>query len=90
MAKKKTAAKKKASTKKTTSKVKQRSKKTPATRRLAIHAMCRECIYDPTEPGGWRGQVEACTATDCPLYKFRPMTIASERAKTTARKKVKQ
>lgn len=82
--------KKKTTSKKITGKVKQRAKKAPTTRRLAIHAMCRECIYDPTEPGGWRGQAEACTATDCPLYKFRPMTIASERAKTTTRKKAKQ
>lgn len=59
----------------------------PKTRRLAIHAQCHECIYDPGEPGGWRKQVEACTATDCPLYGFRPMTINAERAKTTASKK---
>jgi hypothetical protein len=60
--------------------------KSPKTRRLAIHAFCRECIYDPSEPKGWRGQVENCTATDCPLYKFRPMSIGAERSKVSKKK----
>lgn len=64
--------------------------KSPKTRRLAIHAMCRECIYDPSEPHGWRGQVERCTATTCPLYKFRPMSIEAERATKAEKKAVKE
>lgn len=44
----------------------------PATRKQAIDAYCKQCIYDELEPGGWRQQVEACTVTHCPLYAFRP------------------
>jgi len=71
-------------------KVKARAKKAPATRRLAIHAMCKECLYDPTEPGGWRGQIEECAATQCPLYNFRPMRIASEKARAASNKRSKR
>jgi len=61
--------------------------KNPKTRRLAIHAFCRECIYDSEEPGGWRKQVEACTATECPLYNFRPLTIAGENKRRAKKKR---
>ena len=61
--------------------------RSPKTRRLAIHAFCRDCIYDPAADGGWRKQVELCTACDtCPLFAFRPMTIAGERARTKSAK----
>ena len=60
----------------------------PKTRRLAIHAFCRQCIYDPGADGSWRKQVQACTATDCPLFNFRPMSIVAER-KAAAKRKVK-
>ena len=42
--------------------------------RAAINAMCKQCLYDPRAEGlgTWRQQIEACTATDCPLYAYRP------------------
>lgn len=42
--------------------------------RAAVNAKCRECIYDPIEPGGWRQQVEACSCWGCPLYTVRPVS----------------
>ena len=59
----------------------------PKTRRLAIHSFCHECIYDPGVSGGWRRQVEECTAPKCPLFGFRPMTIAAERARNARKGK---
>lgn len=46
----------------------------PLTRAKAIEAKCRDCIYDENEPGNWRKQCDACTATECPLWEFRPRT----------------
>ncbi len=47
----------------------------PATRGRAIAAMCKQCLYDPIGgQGTWRQQVEACTSTDCPLWRFRPVS----------------
>lgn len=44
----------------------------------AIEMKCAECIYDPQPGNGtWREQVEACTATSCPLYGVRPLTQGS-------------
>ena len=48
-----------------------------ASAKKCIANMCKECIYDHTEPGSWRAQTEACTITSCPLYPVRPMTTAS-------------
>ena len=52
----------------------------------AIKAKCIECIYDP---GGNNGtvfeQVEACTATECPLYPLRPVSKATRDAKKQGR-----
>lgn len=48
------------------------SSKPPKTRQAAIYAMCKDCIYDDHMPGTWKQQVEACLATTCPLYTFRP------------------
>ncbi len=46
--------------------------------RKAIDMKCAECIYDPKYGNGsWRAQVEACTATTCPLYGVRPLTQGS-------------
>ena len=46
------------------------------TRKQAINAHCRECIYDPKNgTGTWRQQVEACTVTKCPLYEWRPISF---------------
>jgi len=50
-------------------------KATPG-RSAAIQAMCCECIFDQFQEGTWRKQVEECTSTQCPLYKFRPCTIS--------------
>jgi hypothetical protein len=49
-----------------------------------IYAKCIECIFDPEGGGGtWPQQVEACTATSCPLYSVRPRS----RPETEAAKK---
>lgn len=40
--------------------------------RSAINRFCKECLFDPREPGGWREQIRDCTASDCPLWKVRP------------------
>jgi len=37
-----------------------------------INAMCCYCIYDVTQCGSWRSQVEKCTSKGCPLYQVRP------------------
>lgn len=42
-----------------------------------IAEFCKECIYDPTEKGSWRQQVENCHMTKCPLYPVRPITLDS-------------
>lgn len=47
-------------------------RKRPGSRKSAIDAFCRYCLYDPGAAGTWRQQVDACTALDCPLYSFRP------------------
>lgn len=46
----------------------------PKTRGQAITAKCRDCIYDPANGGTWREQVALCTATSCPLWRYRPMS----------------
>lgn len=46
--------------------------------RAAVNAMCKSCIYDPIGGGGtWRQQVEACTASRCPLYPVRPKSAGN-------------
>lgn len=49
------------------------------TRQEAIVAKCRDCIYDNEVPGTWRAQVEACPATDCSIYPYRPATNATKK-----------
>jgi hypothetical protein len=44
----------------------------PKSRKCAINAMCCECIYDKSDIGTWRQQVEACSSITCPLYCHRP------------------
>ncbi len=39
-----------------------------------LDAKCAECIYDPSEEGTWRKQVEKCTSWACPLHSVRPLT----------------
>jgi len=44
--------------------------------RAAIDAKCRSCIYDPgSGNGGWREQVQACSAANCPLHSVRPLPV---------------
>ena len=49
-------------------------------RAAAINAMCVNCIYDPDAVGcgSWRKQVEDCTATNCPLYNYRPRPVGNK------------
>ena len=50
-------------------------------RAKAIDAMCKDCIYDSQAKGTWRLQVENCpNETTCPLWSFRPVTIATQKA----------
>ncbi|WP_340676588.1 hypothetical protein [Paraglaciecola sp.] len=50
----------------------QRARLKPSSLRLAINAQCYECIYDKSDIGTWRQQVEACPSVDCPLFCQRP------------------
>jgi len=51
--------------------------------RKAINNKCKECIYDEKGGGTWRQQVEACTATKCPLYPVRPVSSGQKEEETT-------
>jgi len=51
------------------------------TRKKAIDAFCKMCIHDTCEKGTWRQQVEACPATECPLFKFRPRPVPRSKPK---------
>ena len=42
--------------------------------RGCINLHCRDCIYDKTNGGTWRQQVQACTVNECALYQVRPVT----------------
>lgn len=48
------------------------------TRKKAIDANCKECIYDPLAGGTWLEQVEKCITPHCALYSFRPLTNATK------------
>jgi hypothetical protein len=50
----------------------QRAKLNPKSLRLAVNAQCYDCIYDKSDAGTWRQQVEACPSINCPLYRQRP------------------
>lgn len=39
--------------------------------RARIDLMCKSCIYDRAEKGGWRQQIGACDMDDCPLWAIR-------------------
>lgn len=53
--------------------------------RAAINAKCRECLFDPFQPGTWRAQVEACTSPRCPLYRVRPRAEKARNQSATPR-----
>lgn len=50
-------------------------KATRVSLRALLNAHCRDCIYDPTNGGSWRKQVENCTVTVCALYSVRPKSV---------------
>ena len=39
--------------------------------RQAINMKCKNCIYDPELPFGWKQQVSQCELTDCSLWPYR-------------------
>jgi hypothetical protein len=49
-------------------------------RKKAVEAMCKMCIYDPREPGTWLQQVTECTAGEdgCPLFVVRPISSTAK------------
>ena len=49
--------------------------------RKAINAKCKDCIFDPMEPGNWRQQVTACTSNDCALHSVRPMSESGAKSR---------
>jgi hypothetical protein len=53
----------------------QRARLKPKSLRLAVNAQCYDCIYDKSDAGTWRQQVEACPSINCPLYCLRPKPI---------------
>ena len=44
-----------------------------STRKKAIDAFCKQCVYDKHSTGTWREQVLNCPSKKCPLYAFRPI-----------------
>ena len=53
------------------------------TQTLKFVAMtCKDCIFDPTEPGGWHTQVRLCTVDLCPLYAIRERALLSMKERT--------
>ena len=50
--------------------------------RKCINDNCKDCIYDPTEKGSWRKQVEECTTYSCKLYPVRPVPLKKYAKKT--------
>lgn len=47
--------------------------------RAVINAKCRDCVYDPSNGGTWRQQVEDCAVKRCALYPVRPVTVGGEK-----------
>lgn len=45
-------------------------------RKQAIDAHCRDCIYDPANGGTWRQQVTLCSCRDCDLWPWRPVSAS--------------
>lgn len=59
-----------------------------ASAKKCIAEKCKDCIYDSTEPGSWRYQIEQCTSTSCALFELRPMTTATAKAERISRSKI--
>ena len=52
----------------------------------AINQNCKDCIYDPAEPGYWQQQVEQCQSEGaCALWHLRPLTGAGKIARKVAK-----
>lgn len=51
-----------------------------ASLKKAIGMKCKDCIYDHTQAGSWRQQVENCEIPSCALWEVRPRTIATVNA----------
>jgi len=49
--------------------------------RKAINEKCKACTYDELDAGTWRGQVDACDLTHCPLHPVRPRKTRKSLAK---------
>ena len=47
-----------------------------ASYKQCVENHCKDCVYDPTEPGSWRKQVSECGIIDCALWEVRPRTMA--------------
>lgn len=46
--------------------------------RARVDAHCVSCIYDETEEGTWRQQVQACVVYSCPIWDVRSQTRARD------------
>ncbi len=57
-------------------------------RKKAINAMCKGCIYDKDDKGTVRQQVAKCASYKCPLFDYRPVP-AIERGQESAKTIVK-
>jgi hypothetical protein len=57
--------------------------------RRAINEKCKDCIFDPAEPGNWRQQVTGCTSEDCALFPLRPMSESGAKSGRQSPEKVK-
>jgi hypothetical protein len=49
----------------------EKAKARPESLRLAINAMCYDCIGQDADPD-WRGSIRECLCKDCPLFPVRP------------------
>ena len=48
--------------------------------RQAINDKCKDCIYDPQQPGSWRLQVQWCAISTCSLWEYRPRSSSKREA----------
>lgn len=50
-------------------------------RKKALEAKCKSCIYDPLSGlGTWREQVSRCSVYRCPLWGIRPTALSGPMA----------
>ena len=54
--------------------------------RAAINAMCKNCLYDPSNGNGaWREQVQGCSSSNCALHPVRPSPVKARKRGEDAR-----